>query len=104
MKKQKIIMAFFIHFFSIVGISKNTLKIYLLREGANQTVTSDFKCSEGMNFGSCSKIEVPSCWVQQELRIYNYGIDRKRINEMVTYKFYFHVPKSLRGKRKLILS
>lgn len=46
---------------------------YLSGTDAKHTVTWDFWCSEGMNSGKWSSIEVPSCWEQQGFGGYTYG-------------------------------
>ncbi len=69
---------------------------YLSGTDAENTVTWDFYCSDGMNSKKWSTIEVPSCWEQQSFGQYHYGRDKfeDRLKEIGTYKHSFNVPQS----------
>ena len=66
---------------------------YLSGTGADDTVTWDFYCSDGMNSKEWKPIAVPSCWEQQGFGAYDYGTVpfEKRLNEEGTYKYSFEV-------------
>ncbi len=53
--------------------SQQTEYRYLSGKGLGDTVTWDFYCSDGMNSGKWSKIEVPSQWELQGFGEYTYG-------------------------------
>lgn len=73
---------------------------YLSGTGAEDTVSWDFYCSDGMNSKKWTSIEVPSCWEQQGFGQYHYGRDNfeDRLKEIGTYKRNFEVPKSWKSK------
>jgi len=78
--------------FSSFGQGSKSLIKYLSGTGAEQTVTWDFYCSDGMNSKEWTKIQVPSCWEQQGFGEYNYGHVplNKRLNEEGHYKYEFN--------------
>ena len=83
--------------------SQNTEIVYLSGTDAARTVSWDFYCTEGMNSGKWSKIDVPSNWELQGFGNYNYGHDwkdknRKLGKEHGLYKHTFRVPDSWKGK------
>jgi len=87
-------------FFSISLRAQETEVVYLSGTGFDRTVEWDFYCSAGMNSGSWTTIEVPSCWEQQGFGAYNYGhvpLD-KRLNEEGHYRCFFDVNKDWKGK------
>ncbi len=80
-----------------------TERVYLSGTGPSDTKTWDFLCSEGMNSGKWSKIEVPSQWEQQGFGAYTYGrfyLDKsaKPSSEVGTYRHVFKVPKEWKGQ------
>ena len=50
-----------------------TQKLYLSGSGLGDTKTWEFYCSNGLNSGKWSKIEVPSQWELQGFGEYTYG-------------------------------
>ena len=80
-----------------------TERIYLSGTGAGDTRTWDFYCTDGMNSGKWSKIEVPSQWEQQGFGAYTYGrfyLDKnaKPSREKGLYRYSFTVPEEWKGK------
>lgn len=80
-----------------------TERIYLSGTGAGDTRTWDFYCSDGMNSGRWSTIEVPSQWEQQGFGGYTYGrfyLDKnaKPSSETGLYRYSFTVPQDWKGK------
>ncbi len=75
--------------------SKDTQIKYLSGTGNDHTVPWEFFCSEGMNSGKWTSIQVPSCWELQGFGSYNYGIDpwENRMNEYGMYRHEFFLPK-----------
>lgn len=73
---------------------------YLSGTGANNTVSWDFYCSDGMNSKKWTTIQVPSCWEQQGFGEYNYGQVHfeERLKETGTYKRDFDIPNSWKSK------
>ena len=53
--------------------AQETQVVYLSGTGFDQTAEWDFYCTEGMNSGAWTTIQVPSCWEQQGFGQYNYG-------------------------------
>lgn len=89
--------------FSTKAFSQNTEVIYLSGTDAAHTVSWDFYCTEGMNSGKWSKIDVPSNWELKGFGNYNYGHDwmnkdRKLAKEHGLYKHTFKVPAAWKGK------
>ncbi len=85
-----------------------TERVYLSGTGPSDTKTWDFFCSEGMNSGKWSKIEVPSQWEQQGFGTYTYGrfyLDKnaKPSSEIGTYRLAFEVPKEWKGQKVKIV-
>ena len=78
---------------------------YLSGTGADNTVSWDFYCSDGINSKKWTTIEVPSCWEQQGFGEYNYGAVsfKKRLKETGTYKHNFNVPESWKSKEVKIV-
>lgn len=80
-----------------------TERLYLSGTGAGDTRTWDFYCSDGMNSGKWSTIEVPSQWEQQGFGAYTYGrfyLDKnaKPSRETGLYRYSFAVPKEWKEK------
>ncbi|MDE6380616.1 MAG: beta-galactosidase [Muribaculaceae bacterium] len=103
MKKLLISVAAMLAFLSASAQGIDTERIYLSGTGAGNTRTWDFYCSEGMNSGKWSKIEVPSQWEQQGFGGYTYGRfyldkDAKPNDETGLYRYYFAVPREWKGK------
>lgn len=80
--------------------AEETLVQYLSGTGANNTVSWDFYCSDGMNSKKWTTIQVPSCWEQQGFGEYNYGQVHfeERLKETGTYKRDFDIPNSWKSK------
>jgi len=78
---------------------------YLSGTGADNTVSWDFYCSDGINSKKWTTIEVPSCWEQQGFGEYNYGAVsfKDRLKETGTYKHNFNVPESWESKEVKIV-
>ncbi len=81
----------------------DTQRIYLSGTGAGDTRSWDFYCSDGMNSGKWSKIEVPSQWEQQGFGGYTYGrfyLDKnaKPSSETGFYRYSFAAPAQWKGK------
>ncbi len=79
--------------------AQETQLVYLSGTGFDQTVEWDFYCSDGMNSGKWTTIQVPSCWEQQGFGQYNYGhvpFD-KRLKEEGHYRYFFDVQKDWKG-------
>lgn len=80
-----------------------TQRVYLSGTGAGDTRSWDFFCTDGMNSGKWSKIEVPSQWEQQGFGGYTYGrfyLDKnsKPSSETGLYRHSFAVPEEWKGK------
>lgn len=93
---------------SAVAIAQETQTLYLSGTGLGNTKTWDFYCSDGMNSGKWSEIEVPSQWEQQGFGEYTYGryyLDKtaKPISETGEYKYKFKVPKEWQDKDVIIV-
>ncbi|WP_245906945.1 glycoside hydrolase family 2 protein [Reichenbachiella versicolor] len=75
---------------------------YLSGTDKDNTVSWNFYCSEGMNSGKWTEIQVPSCWEQQGFGNYNYGRDYKAKKsyhkEYGLYKHTFNVSEDWKGK------
>jgi hypothetical protein len=89
--------------FSTSLFSQNTETIFLSGTDAANTVEWDFFCTDGMNSGNWTKIDVPSNWELEGFGTYNYGHDWKNKDlklgkEHGLYKYEFSVPKSWKGK------
>jgi len=101
MSKRISFLTFFIItlFFTSV-LAQETEVVYLSGTGFDQTVEWDFYCTEGMNSGVWTTIQVPSCWEQQGFGQYNYGhvpFDQ-RLKEEGHYRYFFEVQKEWKGK------
>ena len=53
--------------------AQQTRTLYLSGTGSDDTRTWQFRCSDGMNSGRWTTIEVPSQWETQGFGEYNYG-------------------------------
>ena len=73
---------------------------YLSGKGSDDAVKWDFFCTDGMNSGKWTTIDVPSCWELQGFGKYNYGFqkDSARGMEKGMYKHEFEVPADWKGK------
>ena len=95
------------------GTSANdpgTITVYLSGTGSDDPVQWDFYCSEGMNSGYWTVIDVPSCWEQQGFGSYNYGVnfyakatDPAIPTEYGLYKYEFEVPAVWEGRNNRIV-
>lgn len=80
-----------------------TKRVYLSGTGPESTRTWDFMCSDGMNSGKWSSIQVPSQWEQQGFGAYTYGrfyLDRnaRPSSETGTYRLSFDAPDEWKGQ------
>ena len=57
-----------------LGDNVETLRQYLSGTGCDDMVQWDFKCSDGRQSGTWTKIGVPSCWELQGFGTYQYGM------------------------------
>lgn len=84
--------------------AQSTERQYLSGTGLGNTVTWQFRCSDGRNSGRWSKIEVPSQWELQGFGEYTYGRWYKKPGvknpsmETGTYKRSFRVPRAWQGQ------
>ena len=84
--------------------AQETERQYLSGTGLGNTVTWQFRVSEGHNSGRWSKIEVPSQWELQGFGEYTYGRWYKKAGvknpsmEEGTYKRSFRVPRNWQGQ------
>ncbi len=96
------IIGFCIAFMLIFKITaaESTEIFYLSGTGFDHTVEWDFHCTAGMNSGTWTKIDVPSCWEQQGFGEYNYGHVpfEQRLKEEGNYRYSFTAPKEWKGK------
>lgn len=88
--------------------AQNTETLYLSGTGLGNTVTWDFYCSEGMNSGKWSKIEVPSQWELQGFGEYTFGRfylvkEAKPSDETGLYRYKFKVPADWKDKQVSIV-
>lgn len=86
--------------FSLV-MAQETEVVYLTGTGFDNTVEWDFYCTDGMNSGAWTTIQVPSCWEQQGFGQYNYGHVpfEKRLKEEGHFRYIFDVKRTWNGKR-----
>ncbi|NQU51276.1 MAG: beta-galactosidase [Bacteroidetes bacterium] len=89
--------------FSSTLFSQKTETIFLSGTDAANTVEWDFYCTDGMNSGEWTKIDVPSNWELEGFGTYNYGHDWKNKDlklgkEHGLYKYEFEVPAHWKGK------
>ena len=77
-----------------------TQRQYLSGHGCDDMVQWDFKCTDGRNSGSWTKIGVPSCWELQGFGTYQYGMrfygkekPEGIADEKGFYKYEFTLPK-----------
>lgn len=80
-----------------------TETMYLSGHDTDDPVTWEFRCSDGMNSGKWTEIEVPSCWEQQGFGAYTYGrfyLDKnaRPSSETGEYRHSFRVPSEWKGK------
>lgn len=84
--------------------AQQTERQYLSGTGLGNTVTWQFRCSEGRNSGKWSKIEVPSQWELQGFGEYTYGrwYKKKGVKnpsmEEGVYRRNFKVPAAWKGR------
>jgi len=103
MKKAAILFSGLVLIFlsTATMVGQETEVVYLSGTGFDHTMEWDFYCTDGMNSGAWTTIQVPSCWEQQGFGQYNYGhvpFDR-RLKEEGHYRYFFNVEKSWKGKR-----
>lgn len=83
-----------------------TQRQYLSGHGCDDMVQWDFKCTDGRNSGSWTKIGVPSCWELQGFGTYQYGMrfygkekPEGIADEKGFYKYEFTLPKEWEGRQ-----
>ena len=102
MRKKRIQLSLLVVLFALPGtLAQETEVVYLSGTGFDQTVEWDFYCTAGMNSGSWTTIEVPSCWEQQGFGQYNYGHVplEQRLQEEGHYRTFFKVEDRWKGSR-----
>ena len=101
MKKPLALFATLLALFILKSLQAQETEVrYLSGTGFDRTVEWEFYCSAGMNSGTWTTIEVPSCWEQQGFGAYNYGHVplEKRLKEEGHYRYFFEVPGEWKGK------
>jgi hypothetical protein len=95
----------FINLFILLGVftltgAQETQTVYLSGSGFDHTRSWDFYCSAGMNSGTWTTIEVPSCWEQQGFGAYVYGHVpfEERLKEEGHYRTTFMAEKDWKGQ------
>lgn len=88
---------------SLCHASSNTEVYYLSGTGVGDTRTWEFFCTDGMNAGQWSTIEVPSQWELQGYGAYTYGRfylnkEAKPSSEVGHYRYTFSAPSAWKGK------
>ena len=85
---------------SITGLlsAQQTEIRYLSGTDKDHTVTWDFFCTNGMNSGKWSTIQVPSNWEFQGFGSYLYGDVNRKANEQGLYRHAFKVPAQWKTK------
>ena len=82
--------------------AQQTQTLYLSGTGLDDTVTWQFRCSDGQNSGTWTKIQVPSQWELQGFGQYTYGFSAgfgvRTLNEYGEYRYNFKVPASWKGR------
>ncbi len=87
-----------------IGVCAQKTEIqYLSGTDKDNTVKWDFFCSEGMNSGNWTTIDVPSQWELQGFGGYNYGHDRTPHNEKGFYRYEFSVSPQWKNKEVYIV-
>lgn len=77
---------------------------YLSGTDKDHTVTWDFYCTNGMNSGKWTTIQVPSHWEFQGYGAFNYGQNEKVFNdEKGLYKLQFDLPKNWNQKKVFLV-
>ena len=83
-----------------------TQRQYLSGHGCDDMVQWDFKCTDGRNSGTWTKIGVPSCWELQGFGTYQYGMrfygkekPEGIADEKGFYKYEFTLPKEWEGRQ-----
>jgi hypothetical protein len=89
-------------------IAQQTETLYLSGKGSGDTKTWKFYCSDGMNSGRWTKIEVPSQWELQGFGAYSYGRwytipGARPPAETGTYRTTFRIPPAWKGKQITIV-
>ncbi len=106
MRKQRILLILLMALVFLSGtLAQETEVVYLSGTGFDRTVDWDFYCTAGMNSGTWTTIEVPSCWEQQGFGQYNYGhvpLDN-RLKEEGHYRYFFEVPDRWKGNTLVLL-
>jgi hypothetical protein len=93
---------------SLFVAAQQTETLYLSGRGLGDTKTWEFYCSNGMNSGKRSKIEVPSQWELQGFGEYSYGRwytvkGAQPPTETGTYRTTFGMPSAWKGKQITIV-
>jgi hypothetical protein len=98
--KKTLAFAVLLLILNLMAGTQSTELVYLSGTGSDHTVAWDFFCTAGMNSGTWTKIDVPSCWEQQGFGQYNYGHVpfEDRLKEEGRYRCTFTVPGEWKGK------
>jgi hypothetical protein len=100
--KRTLLITLMILSFLTAGAQKTELQ-YLSGFDKDRTVEWDFLCTNGMNSGKWSKIDVPSNWELQGFGSYKYGRPNLNANEKGLYKYEFFVSKKWAKKKVYIV-
>lgn len=106
---MKLIYSLFVLFFPYILFAQATERLMLSGTGLGHTKTWDFYCSDGMNSGKWSKIEVPSQWELQGYGEYTYGRwykekgVKKPSTETGLYRYTFKIPSTWKDKQLSIV-
>jgi hypothetical protein len=76
-----------------------TQTVYLSGQGKDDPVPWEFFCTAGRNSGTWTTIGVPSNWELKGFGDYNYGNDKKKVDEQGKYRRTFSVPAGWGDKR-----
>lgn len=100
MVKNVVLFLFFFSLLNIMSIqAQETEYQYLSGQDRDHTVQWDFFCSEGLNSGKWTTINVPSHWDLQGFGGQNYGHDRNPHKEKGFYRYEFEISPKWRNKR-----
>jgi hypothetical protein len=103
--KKTLALAKLLSILTLMAGAQSTELLYLSGTGFDHTVAWDFFCTAGMNSGTWTKIDVPSCWEQQGFGQYNYGHVpfEQRLKEEGHYRCAFTAPPEWKGKHIRII-
>ena len=98
--KKSLALAALLLILPLMAGAQSTELVYLSGTGFDHTVEWDFYCTAGMNSGTWTTIDVPSCWEQEGFGAYNYGHVpfEDRLKEEGHYRYSFAAPAAWKGK------